>query len=79
MAERVIVYKAPGWQRLLPLVYVRATFQLLCGTCDLVSRAQRLVESRPPAQFGNGHSLQFEIWCRPVLASHYELQPPVHC
>ena len=31
MHVRVIVYEDPGWQQLLPLVYVRATFQLLCG------------------------------------------------
>jgi len=68
MAVRVIVYEDPGWQRLLPLVYVRATFQLLCGTCDLVSRIYRLVESRPAAHFGNGQPAEFEVWCRPLLA-----------
>jgi UDP-N-acetylglucosamine diphosphorylase/glucosamine-1-phosphate N-acetyltransferase len=68
MPVRVIVYEDPGWQQLLPLVYVRATFQLLCGTCDLVSRIQRLVAARPPDQFGNGEAPQFEIWCRQLLA-----------
>ncbi|MBI3864422.1 MAG: hypothetical protein HY290_21275 [Planctomycetia bacterium] len=68
MPVRVVVYEDPGWQRLLPLVYVRATFQLLCGTCDLVSRVRRLVEAQPPARFGNGQPPQFEIWCRPLLA-----------
>lgn len=68
MSVRVVVYEDPGWQRLLPLVYVRATFQLLCGTCDLVSRVRRLVEARPPAHFGNGQPSQIEIWCRPLLA-----------
>ena len=68
MAVRVIVYEDSGWQNLLPLVYVRATFQLLCGTSDLVSRVKRLLEAQPPAHFGNGHAPEFEIWCRPILA-----------
>ena len=68
MAFRVIVYEDAGWQRLLPLVYVRATFQLLCGTSDLVSRVKRLVDERPPAHFSSGQASDFEIWCRPLLA-----------
>lgn len=68
MTVRIIVYEDWGWERLLPLVYTRASFQLLCGTSDLVSRVQRLVETRPSAHFGNGQSPQFEIWCRPALA-----------
>lgn len=68
MAVRVIVYEDWGWERLLPLVYTRASFQLLCGTSDLVSRVKRLIESRPSAHFGNGQTPQFEIWCRPGLA-----------
>lgn len=68
MAVRVIVYEDPGWQKLLPLVYMRATFQLLCGTSDLISRVNRLVDARQPAHFSNGQSPDFEIWCRPALA-----------
>ena len=68
MSFRVIVYEDPGWQKLLPLVYVRATFQLLCGTSDLVSRVKRLVDTRPPGHFSNGQTPDFEIWCRPLLA-----------
>lgn len=68
MAVRVIIFEDAGWQKLLPLVYVRATFQLLCGTGDLVSRVQRLLDARPPASFGNGHTPPFETWCRPELA-----------
>ncbi|MBI3863571.1 MAG: hypothetical protein HY290_16900 [Planctomycetia bacterium] len=68
MAVRVIVYEDWGWERLLPLVYTRASFQLLCGASDLVSRVKRLVDSRPSAHFGNGQTPQFDIWCRPGLA-----------
>src|SRR5579872_6007673 len=68
MAVRIIVYEDAGWQKLLPLVYTRATFQLLCGTSDLVSRVQRIADARPPARFANGPSPDFEIWCRPLLA-----------
>jgi UDP-N-acetylglucosamine diphosphorylase/glucosamine-1-phosphate N-acetyltransferase len=67
MALRVVIYEDSGWQKLLPLVYVRATFQLLCGTSDLLSRVRRLLEARPPAHFGNGRSPEVEIWCRPAL------------
>ncbi len=68
MYPRVIVYEDPGWQRLLPLVYVRATYQLLCGTTDLISRIKALVTEHPSAAAGNGHSPAVEVWCRPLLA-----------
>src|SRR5690349_18521436 len=67
MPPRVIVYEDPGWQRLLPLVYMRATFQLVCGTTDLVSRVRCLVEARPGHE-GNGRSGEVEVWCRLLLA-----------
>ena len=51
----IIVYEDPGWQRLLPLVYVRAVFQLICGTVDLLSRIRLLAASDPV------------LWCRPSL------------
>lgn len=52
----IIVYEDPGWQRLLPLVYVRAVFQLICGTVDLLSRIRQLIPQDPA------------LWCRPSLA-----------
>ena len=52
----IIVYEDPGWQRLLPLVYVRAVFQLVCGTMDLLSRVRVHAPSEP------------DLWCRPNLA-----------
>jgi len=52
----LVVYEDSGWQRLLPLVYVRAVFQLVCGTMDLLSRV-RLLSQEPPS-----------VWCRPALA-----------
>jgi UDP-N-acetylglucosamine diphosphorylase/glucosamine-1-phosphate N-acetyltransferase len=68
MAVRIIVYEDAGWQRLLPLVYGRAAFQLLCGTSDLVSRIRRLVESLTPADVGDRQSPVLEVLCRPLLA-----------
>lgn len=67
MSVRLIVYEDAGWQQLLPLVYVRATFQLLCGSCPLLTRVLRLAEVSRPAD-GNGHHTQFAAWCRPLLA-----------
>jgi UDP-N-acetylglucosamine diphosphorylase / glucose-1-phosphate thymidylyltransferase / UDP-N-acetylgalactosamine diphosphorylase / glucosamine-1-phosphate N-acetyltransferase / galactosamine-1-phosphate N-acetyltransferase len=68
MPPRVIVYEDPGWQKLLPLVFVRAAFQLLCGTTDLVSRVRRLVAAGAESHAGNGQAPAVEAWCRPLLA-----------
>ena len=67
MSLRLIVYEDAGWQQLLPLVYVRATFQLLCGSCALLTRVLRLVEASWQTD-GNGHPSQTAAWCRPLLA-----------
>lgn len=53
----VIVYEDSGWQRLLPLVYLRATFQLVCGTMDLLSRVRGLAGDTAG------------VWCRPSLSN----------
>jgi UDP-N-acetylglucosamine diphosphorylase/glucosamine-1-phosphate N-acetyltransferase len=53
----IIVYEDPGWQRLLPLVYLRAVFQLRCGMRDLLGRACSLMAGGRP-----------ELWCRSELS-----------
>jgi len=53
----IILYEDPGWQRLLPLVYLRAVFQLRCGMRDLLGRVQMLM--------GKGC---VQLWCRDELA-----------
>ena len=63
----IAIYEDPGWQKLLPLVYVRACCQLLCGTTDLLSRICRIAAENPGAT-GNGHHTQIDLWCRPILA-----------
>ncbi|MGQ0635322.1 MAG: putative sugar nucleotidyl transferase [Planctomycetaceae bacterium] len=63
----VVIYEDSGWQRLLPLVYIRATFQLLCGTVDLLSRVKRLAHATGEGA-ANGHPPAVEAWCRPNLA-----------
>src|SRR5258708_1417246 len=68
MHPRVVVYEDPGWQRLLPLVYVRAVCQLLCGTTDLVTRVKRLVAEPSAGHAGNGQTPVVEIWSRRLLA-----------
>lgn len=73
MSTPIIVYEDAGWRQLLPLVYVRATFQLLCGTCSLLTRVARLVERVKAAQ-GNGQVPQLSAWCRPLLAEVVALQ-----
>jgi len=67
MAHQLIVYEDAGWRQLLPLVYVRGVFQLLCGSCDLLTRVRRLSESAAEAA-GNGQSNRPGLWCRPLLA-----------
>jgi UDP-N-acetylglucosamine diphosphorylase/glucosamine-1-phosphate N-acetyltransferase len=68
MHPRVVVYEDPGWQRLLPLVYVRAVCQLLCGSTDLVTRVKRLVAEPSARHEGNGQTPVVEIWSRRLLA-----------
>ncbi|MDA0709564.1 MAG: putative sugar nucleotidyl transferase [bacterium] len=53
----VIVYEDPGWQRLLPLVYLRAVFQLRCGMRDLLGRICSLTAPERP-----------QVWCRKDLS-----------
>jgi UDP-N-acetylglucosamine diphosphorylase/glucosamine-1-phosphate N-acetyltransferase len=65
---RLVIYEDSGWQHLLPLVYVRATFQLLCGTADLLSRVKRLADSAGGQAAANGRATAIEAWCRPLLA-----------
>lgn len=63
----IAIYEDPGWQKLLPLVYMRACCQLLCGTTELLSRIRRVAAESSGAT-GNGHHTQIDLWCRPVLA-----------
>ncbi len=55
---RVIVYEDPGWQQFLPLVYMRAVFQLISGMGDLLSIVARTVQKGTP----------LDVWCRPGIA-----------
>jgi UDP-N-acetylglucosamine diphosphorylase/glucosamine-1-phosphate N-acetyltransferase len=68
MSHRVIVYEDWGWEWLLPLVYFRATFQLWCGSADLLSRAKRLFDAQNDEQHAGNSASSFQIWCRPGLA-----------
>lgn len=54
--NNVVLYEDPGWQRLLPLVYLRAAFQLRCGMRDLLGRVRDLAGASPM------------LWCRSELA-----------
>ncbi len=55
---RIIVFEDSGWQRLLPLVYMRAVYQLICGMGDLLGRIRR----RRPA------GTPLDVWCRSGIA-----------
>ena len=55
---RIILYEDTGWKNLLPLVYTRAVFQLICGMGDLLARVHRIV----------GQDVALEVWCRSELA-----------
>lgn len=56
----VVLYEDAGWQKLLPLVYTRAVFQLRCGMGDLLSQVRFLVRDQPNADLS--------LCCRPGLA-----------
>lgn len=55
---QIVLYEDPGWQRLLPLVYLRAVFQLRCGMRDLLGRVVHLTQASAPF-----------LWCRQELAA----------
>src|SRR5690349_16136780 len=73
MSSRLIIYEDAGWQQLLPLVYVRAAFQLVCGSSDLLSRIARLAASGPTMD-SQVSTAAAEVWCRPLLADVVALQ-----
>ena len=56
----VVLYEDAGWQKLLPLVYTRAVFQLRCGMGDLLSHVRALLRELPAADLS--------LSCRPGLA-----------
>lgn len=64
----LIVYEDPGWQRLLPLVYLRAVFQLRCGMRDLLGRVLDLVGEDVPM-----------LWCRVELSGVVTEQTALAC
>lgn len=53
----LVVFEDAHWQRLLPLVYMRAVFQLVCGMDDLLAKALRAASTQETA-----------VWCRPLIA-----------
>lgn len=77
MSPQIVIYEDPGWQKLLPLVYVRAVYQLLCGTTDLLSRIRRVAGEKPAGTNGNGQHSDVELWCRPLLAEAVARQTKV--
>ncbi|MAV37195.1 MAG: hypothetical protein CMJ59_17260 [Planctomycetaceae bacterium] len=60
----VVVFEDFGWQRLLPLVYFRATFELRCGMATLLDRIDRVAMAK-------GHALS-GVWCRDLLARVFQ-------
>lgn len=63
--EEIIVFEDAHWKQLLPLVYVRGVFQLICGAGTLLDQIRRL------ANQGSGSSVSLAvplgIWCRAAL------------
>jgi UDP-N-acetylglucosamine diphosphorylase / glucose-1-phosphate thymidylyltransferase / UDP-N-acetylgalactosamine diphosphorylase / glucosamine-1-phosphate N-acetyltransferase / galactosamine-1-phosphate N-acetyltransferase len=72
MQTPLILYEDSGWQRLLPLVYIRPVFQLMCGMEDLLSKVRRLAGDFAIVDGQNGHSAAqrrpIGLWCRPAIA-----------
>ena len=59
---KIILYEDFGWPRLLPLVYTRPTFLLLCGMETLWETTVRAVEAHRPLPAGP------TVWVREHLA-----------
>ena len=59
---KIVVYEDGGWRRLLPLVHMRAVFQLRCGMGDLLSRVRALLPTR-------GSDGNLALICRRELAA----------
>jgi UDP-N-acetylglucosamine diphosphorylase/glucosamine-1-phosphate N-acetyltransferase len=77
-STNIVVYEDAGWQKFLPLVYMRATFQLRCGMFTLLDRVIRLSSghSSSNALFESlgGNPVKTSeggpcvgVWCRPLL------------
>ena len=62
----VVLYEDAGWQKLLPLAYIRAVFQLRCGMGDLLSHVRALLRELPAADLS--------LSCRPGLAGFVQEQ-----
>jgi len=62
MYDSIAVYEDSGWQRLLPLVYFRAVFQLRCGMSELLDRLLRVVHQAQPTA-----TPRMQLWCRGQL------------
>lgn len=56
----IILYEDDRWTRFLPLVYLRATFQLRCGVGELWQRVEQLILEEE-------NTAAVSCWCRPEL------------
>lgn len=53
----IVVFEDFTWKNLLPLTYLRASFQLVCGMGDLLARIRRLA----------GRNRPISLWCRSTM------------
>ncbi len=86
MSLPIVVYEDAGWTRLLPLVYARPVFRLICGMDDLLSKVSALTgtvagERAPEPQ--RTALPELAVWCRPmlraVLAEELPSDIPINC
>ncbi len=70
MTLPIVVYEDAGWIRLLPLVYARPVFRLICGMDDLLSKVSALtsaIAGDPEREQQRMAFSQLAVWCRPML------------
>ena len=82
----ILIYEDAGWRNFLPLVYMRATFQLRCGMFTLVDRilsqvstdeekrllAKSVGSETPLSDKQSQWSGRVGLWCRSALADLVE-------
>ncbi len=63
MTLPIVVFEDSLWQHMLPLTYLRPTFELTCGRGSLLKKIERLENARC-----RGASARPHLWCRDELS-----------
>jgi UDP-N-acetylglucosamine diphosphorylase/glucosamine-1-phosphate N-acetyltransferase len=75
MTQTIVVYEDALWQNMLPLTYLRPTFELTCGRGSLLEKIERLEFSAKASILGDLGNVRRQpssrrphLWCREELS-----------